>query len=225
MLQHGARGWLPAHNVAAQRAYDRTAAAYNADAIVLPFPIGVCSVSTKYLLPCRCGRQITVEIREAGETVACPCGKSLAIPTMLEMAALEVAPDEAPSPSADAWNWPHRLLLLGSMLLAVAIAGGICLRWSRPIAPSDAIDPEALRLSASKLSPADTWRNWELLRQGLDRRVDQKFAERMSLYHIGMGLIALLALLGVALVATGVATEKKKREHKEIARHREDRMA
>jgi len=181
-------------------------------------------VSTKYLFPCRCGRQITVEPREAGETTVCPCGQSLLIPTMLEMAGLEPAPVEAPAPSAERWGWQHRLLLVGGTLLAAAIIAGVCLHWSRPKAPADAIDAEAIRQTANNLSPIETWHNWELMKQGLDRRTDQKFAEKMTLYHIGQACAGVLALLCIVLLGTGMAM-KKRGGDKEKGRRKDGAMA
>jgi hypothetical protein len=150
-----------------------------------------------------------VEPREAGETAACACGQSLLIPTMLEMAALEPVPEEPGPPSKGVWGWRHRLLLLGGTLLAVAIIAAVCLRWNRPSAPADAIDPDAIRRTASNLSPLETWHYWELMKQGLDRRTDQRYAEKMTVYHLGQGFAGVLALLGVTLVGVGVAMGKK----------------
>ena len=81
-------------------------------------------------------------------------------------------------------------------MLAVVLAG--VFRWLRPVARIDAIDPETVRQSAHELSPLRTWHYWELMKQGLDRRVDQIYAEKLSLYHIGQGFAGTLALIGIA---------------------------
>jgi hypothetical protein len=168
-------------------------------------------VSLKYLLPCRCGRQIVVEAREAGQTSVCACGQSLLIPTMLEMTRLELAPTDASTPSQRVWGWSHRMLLLGVTLLAAAIAGGFFLYCNRPIAPIDAIDPEALRRDADKLTPLQTWHYWCLMKQGLDRRTDQLYAARLTGYHIWQSVAGLTALGGLALIGAGMAIGKKQR--------------
>ena len=88
------------------------------------------AVTAKYLLPCRCGQNTTVEPCEAGETVVCRCGTSVQVPTMLEMSALEPVPAEpVPPHSPDAWRWQQSLVLLGcvSLIFAAVLA---CLFFS-----------------------------------------------------------------------------------------------
>lgn len=86
-------------------------------------------MNAKYLLPCRCGRQMTVEPREAGRTSLCPCGQSLLIPTMLEITRLEPAPAETSLPPKCAWSWPHALLLAGIAMVVVAITLACVFRY------------------------------------------------------------------------------------------------
>ena len=45
----------------------------------------------KYLLPCPCGLSVEIEPGQAGQTVACACGESLTVPTMLQIKALPQA--------------------------------------------------------------------------------------------------------------------------------------
>jgi hypothetical protein len=168
-------------------------------------------VTTKYLLPCRCGKQIVVEPREAGQTSLCPCGQSLLIPTMRQMSDLEPAPVETAGKPERVWGWQQGLLVLGIALAVVALSLGYIFRSHRPIAPIDAIDPQAVRETAERLSPLQTWHYWELMKQGLDRRVDQRYAEKMSLYHIQQGFAAVLGLAGIALIGTSVAIGKNGR--------------
>jgi hypothetical protein len=166
-------------------------------------------VSVKYLLPCRCGQQIAVEPRQAGETAVCSCGQSLPIPTMLEMSALELAPPEVSLPSQRAWGWCQRIMLLGGTLLIVAIVGGALLRWNRPVAPTDVIVPEEFRQSASHLTPVQTWHYWGLMKQGMDRRTDQIFAAALTRYHVWQSTAAVMALAGIVLIGLGVAMKKR----------------
>jgi hypothetical protein len=167
-------------------------------------------VSAKYLLPCRCGQNVVIEPRQAGETVVCPCGQTLPVPTLLEMAALELAPDETPSPSADAWGSRHGLMFLGGALLILGLGFGIFFRCYRPIPPIDTIDPEAFRQGAKHLPPAVTWHYWRILKQGLDRRIDQRFADNMTVYYWKQGFAAILAIFGFALIGTATAKGRKK---------------
>ncbi len=105
------------------------------------------------------------------------------------------------------------------VVIAVALAG--VFRWLRPVAPIDAIDPQAVQDSADKLPPLRTWFYWQLMKQGLDRRVDQKYAEEMSLYHIGQGFAGVLALAGLTLIGVGMAIDKRKRAQKAAEKQRQ----
>jgi hypothetical protein len=168
-------------------------------------------VSHKYLLPCRCGQQFVVEPRRAGETIACSCGAALQIPTMLEMAALEPASEvSAAPPSGPAWSLRHGMLFLGGVLLLAAVGWGVYLYASvRPTPPIDAIDPEQIRQTAKMLTPAQTWAIWENMKQGLDRRVDKRYADALAHYQGLLSIDGILALIGVALVVTGAATGRQ----------------
>jgi hypothetical protein len=182
-------------------------------------------VSVKYLLPCRCGRQITVEPREAGQTSVCPCGQTLPIPTMREMTGLELAPVETSRPPERAWGWQHRVSLLGATLLATAVVGGVLLFWHRPIAPIDAIDPQAVQQRANDLSPLRTWQVWQLMKQGLDRRTDQIYEAALTRFRVWETVSGVMALIGIALIGTGIAIGKKRGGERETRRQGETATA
>jgi hypothetical protein len=159
-------------------------------------------VSAKYLLPCPCGQQVVVDTRQAGQTILCSCGASLPAPTFLEMTALEPAPSQSVSePAAATWNWQRRVRFLGTVLVLIAFAGGVWLYVRRPI--SRTIPPERIRQIAHSLPPSRTWDIWETMKQGLDRRTDQKYADAIERFHVWQVAVALVALAGVALIAVG----------------------
>jgi hypothetical protein len=170
-------------------------------------------VSAKYLLPCRCGQQVVIETRQAGQTVVCPCGESLPVPTMLEIIALEPAPEESLSTSnGEGWGWPQRLLLLGGACLLAGMLFALLFWLDRPIAPIDTLDPEYVRRSAEKLPPSVTWHYWAMMKQGLDRRIDQRYADLMTIYHFKQTFAGILVLAGVSLAGVGMAKRKGERE-------------
>jgi len=161
-------------------------------------------VVAKYLLPCTCGRQIVVEPRQAGQMIPCACGASLQAPTLLDMTALEPAPMVLASPSPPAtWGLKNRLRLLGAVLLLMAVGGAAWLYFTRPVSRFDVIAPEQLRETAKGLSPLQTWTYWEQMKQGLDRRVDQKYLDRLDEWHLTIGAVAVLGIVGVALIIVG----------------------
>jgi hypothetical protein len=169
-------------------------------------------VSAKYLLPCRCGRQITVEPREAGETAVCPCGQSLLIPTMREMATLEPVLAEASPPSERVWGWRQGMMVLGGALLLFAVSFGVYLHWNRPVAPIDTIDADAIWESAKNLSLLQTWHYWGLMKQGLDRRTDQVYLAALTRFHVWQAATAAVALAGIVLIGAGVAMGRRQGE-------------
>jgi hypothetical protein len=158
-------------------------------------------VSSKYLLPCVCGEQIPIEPREAGETVACRCGASLQAPTLREICALEPAPEDlSPPPAVAPWGWRQGLRLLGTVVLLSALGWAVWLFLNPPASRFDVFDPEMIRREANKMPPTVTWDNWEKAKEGLDRRVDQKYARDMEAHHGLFVLPGLLAVIGVGLI-------------------------
>lgn len=69
-----------------------------------------------------------------------------------------------------------------------------------------------VRQHVYSLSPSATWDYWEKAKEGLDRRVDQKYADKMAVYGIAQGFLVLLALIGAGLIVVGMASWKKRRE-------------
>jgi hypothetical protein len=167
-------------------------------------------VSAKYFLPCRCGQQVVVEPRQAGQTVVCPCGEMLPVPTMLEITALEPVPPEPSLPAArEGWGRAQRMVLLGGVMLFLAIVAGIALQRTRPVAQSDIFDSESIRESAKTLSPPATWYYWTQMKQGLDRRTDQQYEAAMVRFRVWMVMAVIAALCGAALIGIGVAKRKR----------------
>lgn len=163
-------------------------------------------MSTTYLLPCHCGKRIPIERRHAGETVVCECGAQVQAPTLLRMSALEVVPEPS-EPLAEkrtAWNWSHRLILAGVVLLFTAILLFLWAYTERPIAHADVLDPELLRTTAKELPPIMTWNTWELMKQGLDRRVNQAYVTALLYYRVWQTSAIVLAAAGACLLALGV---------------------
>lgn len=52
----------------------------------------------QYLMDCPCGESVTVSESAAGSTVACPCGRTLAVPSLRELRSRAGLPDALPPP-------------------------------------------------------------------------------------------------------------------------------
>ena len=162
-------------------------------------------MSAKYLLPCRCGQQIPVEPRQAGQKVVCSCGATMQVPRLLEIMALEPAPDESNAPPAAAsWGWRQRTKLLGSILLSVAVLAAVLLLMNRPISRFQEVSPEEVLRNAHKMTPTETWNYWQWAKQGLDRRTDQQHAAAVVRFRIWLAATAIVALTGGGLIVLGM---------------------
>jgi hypothetical protein len=167
-------------------------------------------VSQKYLLPCACGRQYTIEPRQAGTTIHCACGGTLDAPTMMQITALEpVPPEDAVPSSLSAWGTRHRMGLVGVVLMIVGALGLAALALNHPVPQVEEVDVAVLRREAERLPPAVTWRYWEMLKRGLDQQIDEKYAAAMDRYRIGQGASSLVALVGAALLAAALVRRRQ----------------
>jgi hypothetical protein len=170
-------------------------------------------VGTRYLLPCRCGQHVVVEVRQAGETTMCPCGATLQIPTMLEMIALEPAPAELPQSSGAAWGRSQRSLLVGPVLILMAMVSAVWLYANRPPVPADFYDPEELRAKVGTLTPVGTWQNWTMAkRAGLGPAANQKYEAAVMQLRVWLSVAGIVAAIGAGLTATGAVMTRKARQ-------------
>jgi hypothetical protein len=81
----------------------------------------------RYLLPCKCGQSVEVEPGQAGQTVVCTCGENLAVPSMLQVKALPVAP-EKPVQARKKNSVPYRTALVTFILGIVCLVLFVFLR-------------------------------------------------------------------------------------------------
>jgi hypothetical protein len=127
---------------------------------------------SKYLLPCKCGNEVAVEIGQAGGQVHCPtCGQAVDVPPLRQLRHRPRADDQIDS-ARSAWGARQGVatagLIFAFMLLVVAL-------WNRLSEPSvPEFDPETRRQAVDEalkdLTPAQGWRMWvELYRPMAER--------------------------------------------------------
>ena len=74
----------------------------------------------KYLLPCECGKAMAIDTSQAGQQIACACGKLLEVPTLRGVRALEPAPEATLTSRQTAeWGSSRGLIFAGSLILLV----------------------------------------------------------------------------------------------------------
>jgi len=171
---------------------------------------------TAYLLPCSCGRKTTIEPRQAGEVVACACGASLTVPTMLEMAALERDETESDIPATrNPWGARQRLILLGIVIGLLAGVPAICLFFTQPTLPKRDLDPQRLRRQVEALNAVQSWQLYRNLRQQGPQwePLPQEAAHAKALlqHRIYAGTLALIACVGIVLIVVASTMTNRKR--------------
>ena len=175
-------------------------------------------MNTMYLLPCSCGRKIPVQLRQAGETIACDCGTSLEVPPLTELKALQKLEAPAkPQIVKTAWTTGHRLTFFGGLVILAGIVMGGWLFWNRPIDPYANFTPEQMMQAASTRTPLQSLRLWQaLVKGGLEhhkRWAEVVFSDIQAQYQVYWWVLGLVVGIGVALVAAGIivlSLKKKK---------------
>jgi hypothetical protein len=73
-----------------------------------------------YFLPCECGQKIRVGPAQAGQAVACGCGKKLSVPTLRGLRELKTVPEEEVSATARRSTWSpwHGAAFSGGLAVA-----------------------------------------------------------------------------------------------------------
>ena len=124
-------------------------------------------MSTHFLLPCECGQSVPIQLRQAGQSVRCACGRDLVVPTMRGIRELQPTEISPTKPSATrTWN-PTRGLLFGAGSVLI-IVGLITIGFNYPRYKSaDAFRPseQELDLTLAQIdnsSPEDLWQLWHI---------------------------------------------------------------
>lgn len=83
-------------------------------------------MSTRYLLPCSCGKKTPVAVAQAGGTVTCTCGSNLTVPTLRGIRELEPEAESVARPHKRGWSATQGYLFSFGILAALigAAVGG-----------------------------------------------------------------------------------------------------
>lgn len=118
-----------------------------------------------YLLPCSCGQKLAVTLRQAGESITCPCGNVLEVPPLNRLKTLEkVAPEAELAASAGyvrkrpAWSGRQAGFFLGVVLMCTSVPWAGWLELSKP-----------RLITVERMTPLQTWGLWQELRTGANR--------------------------------------------------------
>jgi hypothetical protein len=120
----------------------------------------------RYLLPCNCGRRLTVTAAQAGDLLLCECGQRVEVPTLRHLAGLEQV-DDAP-PRERTWGARQGLIFLGATLIVLAVAALIWLQFREPQPIREPLfEHDASKID--KMSYGDLWKIWSNYEKGIQR--------------------------------------------------------
>jgi hypothetical protein len=116
----------------------------------------------KYLVLCACGRPHTVDAPQAGESLSCDCGATVAVPTLRKLREMPTVGDESAAESAPIWGLRQAATTV-SLLAAAACLVVAAASWysERPV---PTIDPVAYATNVdrlvSQMTPLEGWQRW-----------------------------------------------------------------
>src|SRR4051812_37063888 len=163
-----------------------------------------------YLLDCRCGNQVPVEIGQAGGQVTCKCGTQLDVPPLRQLRHLPVATEDRKRRSP--WGARQGIITLSLLVLAGLIAAIVWSRATQPAVPR--FDPEehlrGIEKSLQSMTPVESWEIWLSYRMRIEHgiptyefanraAIEQQIAHRQSLRRT-LGIAAAIAA-AIALTA------------------------
>jgi hypothetical protein len=117
----------------------------------------------QYLVTCVCGRQLPVEVGQAGEQLTCVCGTNVSVPTLRQLRQLPVATAAEPV-SVAKHSWGARQGTIAASLIAATLLllGAAASRYTEHPLPQ--FHPEAqikmVDQFLTKKSPAELWQIW-----------------------------------------------------------------
>lgn len=115
---------------------------------------------SRYLLTCTCGRTLPVEIRQAGEKLACACGATLDVPALRNLRHLPLESSHDPPTKASSWGARQRIMTLACIGGSIVIGFGVWNRLTEPELPKfdPALRNKVMEKGIDELSPANAWR-------------------------------------------------------------------
>ena len=178
---------------------------------------------SKYLLPCSCGKNVPVEIGQAGGQIACPaCGGQLDVPPLRKLRHLPAAAAETASVPT---TWGARQGVATASLILAAILIAIAL-WSRFTEPTVAeFDPQARLVAVDRgleqMTPVEGWQMWiDLYRPMAERgfaiiedphkpAIEQYVAQRRFFQKTLLAAAAVLLAIALAAALWPRATTRR----------------
>lgn len=162
----------------------------------------------QYLLPCgACGEKHRVELRQAGQKIACGCGAVLEVPSLRGIRELATTKPTKTGRARPTWSPTRGIAFVSGLLVAavgVLVAGYALLVWLQLNTSEPArADLTAVFTSIDQKSPEETLQLWqdEILNRGIGPyRVPDYIVARDMARFFGM-----VAMMGIGVAAIGAA--------------------
>lgn len=166
---------------------------------------GGVELGERYLLSCPCGKEVTVEPRQAGEVVRCQCGASLDVPSMTAMRRLPSAETATSNRGVTRpWGPRQQVALIGGLLLVLGLAWVGYLSAQPPSPPvSEPGEIANYDGTLEAITASESWRLWRSLQEPLPditRKAEAEYFDRVADHRRWMIVGGVIALLGTAMI-------------------------
>ncbi len=148
-----------------------------------------------YRLHCECGRELLVDLHQAGSEVPCECGRSVLVPSRRALMADPTLTEDAVQDNMEEANpaviWARRFRAMGAAILLIALVGALILYFTRPQMPT-----------IIGWNPANTLRFFRVLEAGIDAplfNIEANYLKRRQFHDAMLRVDLLLGILGFVL--------------------------
>lgn len=176
-------------------------------------------MSQQYALPCSCGTQLSVEVRQAGGTTACAgCSAVVDVPRLRDMKLLEPI-GETPKPKRT-WSQQQGILFAcGLLFAAIAVGSAFYTYKFRQIYDIQRPDASEIRfpVETQDIELMDSWKVWKGYKRKnasqsvLNRPPPQhvRAQERVKAMDLWLTMYAVLGGLGLLLMGLSFVLRPK----------------
>lgn len=121
-------------------------------------------MTQQYLLPCTCGKKLTVTASQAGHQVVCTCGATMEVPPFSRLRSLEGVTEETRSRQRLSWGLKQSVMLFGLFisLLSLASAYYMYLEEVKPFHDDQMKHKLRSTSQINAMSPKELWEFWQI---------------------------------------------------------------
>ena len=163
---------------------------------------------SNFQLSCDCGQSVSVMASQAGQTVRCPCGAQLEVPTLRGLQALPPADATAAAKRRATWeNRQRAIFSLTLISISALLLGGYL--WMNIPAVRRHATPEQIKEIFAAGTPVEIYEVFQDLQNGLDKPARAAAESQRDFMAIGID-VALGIGIGGLIVAIAMALAPRK---------------